>query len=175
MLSLLELLATDIIPWMRRGNLSDMPGTDRSATKIIRAARSDEFGLLRAIEEESDKLYSQLGFGPFADDDSGGHLARAAIVLVAGEPVIGFASVEIVDGNAHLWQLSVLPSASGRGTGTALVEAVCEWSKSHGYSAVTLTTYRDVAWNAPFFSRLGFEALDKLTPGLAAIRDHEMA
>ena len=41
--------------------------------------------------------------------------------------------------------------------------------------AVTLTTFRDVPWNAPYYERLGFRTLaaDEITPGLAAIRAHE--
>jgi hypothetical protein len=38
---------------------------------------------------------------------------------------------------------------------------------------VTLTTFRDVPWNAPFYRRLGFEVVDELPSGLAAIRAHE--
>ena len=52
---------------------------------------------------------------------------------------------------------------------------MCTWARSHGYGAVTLTTYRDVPWNAPFYERLGFSVLDELTPELAWIRDHEKA
>jgi hypothetical protein len=40
---------------------------------------------------------------------------------------------------------------------------------------VTLTTFRDVPWNGPFYAGLGFRAVDELTPGLAAVRDHEKA
>ena len=39
--------------------------------------------------------------------------------------------------------------------------------------AVTLTTFRDVPWNAPFYARLGFRVIEALSPGLQAIRDHE--
>ena len=43
------------------------------------------------------------------------------------------------------------------------------------YPAVTLTTFRDVPWNAPFYTRLGFAMLDELTlpAGLAAKREQE--
>lgn len=41
--------------------------------------------------------------------------------------------------------------------------------------AVTLTTSRDVARNAPFSARRGFRVLARLSPGLAAIRAQERA
>jgi GNAT superfamily N-acetyltransferase len=139
----------------------------------IRPARHDELALLSDIEREADALFAEVGIGPFAPDGTERHLAQAAAVLVAGEPPVGFASVEEVDGSAHLWQLSVHPAAARRGVGTALVGAVCDWALGRGYGAVTLTTYRNVPWNAPFYRRLGFRELSQLTPGLHAIREHE--
>jgi GNAT superfamily N-acetyltransferase len=141
----------------------------------IRLADPSEWDLLREIEASADELFASVGIGPFTADDGDGHLNGAAVVFVSGRPAHGFASVVIVDGVAHLWQLSVLPSFGRRGIGTSLVEAVCEWASSNGYPAVTLTTFRDVPWNAPFYSRLGFRILEQLTPGLHAIRGHERA
>jgi GNAT superfamily N-acetyltransferase len=113
--------------------------------------------------------------GPFSPSADVPHLSAAAVVLVSGSPPVGFACIDIVDGDAHLWQLSVHPSAGRQGIGGALVHAACEWARSAGYGAVTLTTYRDVPWNGPFYARLGFVPLGDLTPGLAAIREHERA
>ena len=141
----------------------------------IRIAGPQEFGCLREIEEASDQLFAEAGIGPFHDEGEPRHLERAAIVLVSGDPPVGFASVEIVDGAAHLSQLSVLPSASRRGRGSALLTAVCDWAAARGFGAVTLTTFRDVPWNGPFYARRGFLVLDDLTPQLAAIRHHEKA
>jgi len=147
----------------------------RSVDPAIRVARPHELGRLRQIEVASDELFAQVGIGPFCEEDEESHLERAAVVLVSGDPAVGFACVEVVDGAAHLWQLSVHPSESRRGRGSALVTAVCEWAASEGYGAVTLTTFRDVPWNGPFYARMGFRVLDDLTPGLLAIRDHERA
>jgi GNAT superfamily N-acetyltransferase len=139
----------------------------------IRVATPDEYPLLRRIEEESDQLFESVGIGPFENQEEENHLSRAALVLVSGQPAVGFACVEIVDGLAHLWQVSVLPSAGHQGRGRALVEAVCDWAAGNGYPGVTLTTFRDVPWNGPFYTRLGFRVVDELSPGLAALRQHE--
>ncbi len=139
----------------------------------IRRATPSEFARLREIEVESDAIFASLGIGPFCYDDAV-YLERAAVVLVAGEPPVGFVSVDVVDGAAHIWQLSVLPSAQGRGLGRALVAAACDWARSEGFAAVTLTTFRDVPWNAPFYEKLGFRALSQLTAGLEAIRRREI-
>ena len=151
------------------------PMTTGSPGLAIRIAGRQEFGRLREVEEASEQLFTEVGIGPFRDEGEPSHLERAAIVLVSGDPPVGFASVEIVDGAAHLSQLSVHPSASRRGRGSALLTAVCDWAAAQGYQAVTLTTFRDVSWNGPFYARMGFHVLDDLTPQLAAIRDHEKA
>jgi hypothetical protein len=46
-----------------------------------------------------------------------------------------------------------------------------------GVPALTLTTFRDVPWNAPYYARIGFRVLveAELTQGLRGIRDAEAA
>jgi hypothetical protein len=50
-------------------------------------------------------------------------------------------------------------------------------ARQRGLDAVTLTTFRDVAWNAPYYERCGFRVLDEteLGPGLRRVRDTEAA
>jgi len=139
----------------------------------IRDARPDEFAWLRRIEFEADRIFESVGIGPFVNDESEDHFEQAALVLVVGDPAVGFVCVELVDGMPHIWQLAVHPDFGRRGVGRALVEAACDWARAEGFSAITLTTYRDVPWNGPFYEGLGFVAMDTLTPGLRAIRDHE--
>ena len=139
----------------------------------VRVARPGELVLLREIESASEALFRDIGIGPFTEDEADESLEHAAVVFVSGEPPVGFASVDIVDDAPHLRQLSVVPSSGRQGRGTALVTAVCAWAAANGHGAVTLTTFRDVPWNAPFYRRLGFEVIDELPPDLAAIRAHE--
>lgn len=51
------------------------------------------------------------------------------------------------------------------------------WVAQHDLPALTLTTYRDVPWNAPYYERLGFQVLTEveMTAGLRSIRAHEAA
>ncbi len=141
----------------------------------IRSARPDEFAWLRKIEFEADRMFESVGIGPFVNDEREDHLGQAALVLVGGDPPVGFACVELVDGVPHIWQLAVHPDHGRRGLGSALVRAVCEWARSEQFEAITLTTYRDVPWNGPFYESLGFLPMEDLTPGLAVIREHERA
>jgi ribosomal protein S18 acetylase RimI-like enzyme len=83
--------------------------------------------------------------------------------------------VDLVDGTAHLEELSVLPDLNGRGHGMALLRAVEGWARRKGYPSVTLTTFRDVPFNRPFYEKRGYRVLaeDEWTPGLVDRRAEE--
>lgn len=90
---------------------------------------------------------------------------------------VGFAHVELIEpGAAHLQEVDVLPAHGRRGIGRALVSAVCSWSAWRGYGTVSLTTFRDVPWNMPFYARLGFNEMlpHELTPALRSILNAEV-
>jgi GNAT superfamily N-acetyltransferase len=150
-----------------------MAGQGRRHT--IRRARPDEYVGLRSLELEADRLFASVGIGPFVNDETEDHFDQAVLVLVSGDPPVGFVCVEMVDGNPHIWQLSVHPEHGRQGLGRDLVRAVCDWARTEGFDAITLTTYRDVPWNGPFYESLGFVRLDVLTPELQALREHERA
>ena len=97
-------------------------------------------------------------------------------VALADAAPVGFAHVVTVDnGSVHLEELDVLPAHGRRGIGTRLVQEVCRWAASTGCELVTLTTFRDVPWNMPFYERLGFRAMapDELSQGLQRVVDNE--
>ena len=81
---------------------------------------------------------------------------RLWVALVDDVPV-GFAHVEVFEPMvAHLIEIDVHPDYGKRGIGTSLVMAVCNSFALAGYAFVTLTTFRDVPWNMPFYAKLGF-------------------
>jgi GNAT superfamily N-acetyltransferase len=90
---------------------------------------------------------------------------------------VGFALVERMGLQLHLEEIDVHPLHGRRGVGAALVEAICAWARDCGYTQITLTTYRDIPWNAPFYARVGFEVLgaDELTPELRERVEDEAA
>ena len=93
-----------------------------------------------------------------------------------GDPV-GFALVELSGDRLHLEEIDVLTAHGRRGLGSALIRAIEQWGFANGFTALTLTTFRDVPWNAPFYEGLGFEvvASDDLDTELEQRRKDEAA
>jgi GNAT superfamily N-acetyltransferase len=96
---------------------------------------------------------------------------RLLLAVDDADVPVGFSLLEIVDGEVYLDELDVHPAHGRRGIGTALVKASGDWALAHGYQSITLTTWRDVPWNGPFYRGLGFEEIPEgeLRPQLAAI------
>ncbi|GIF37981.1 GNAT family N-acetyltransferase [Actinoplanes xinjiangensis] len=94
----------------------------------------------------------------------------------AGAPV-GYLIADLLDGNVHVEQVSVHPRFSRRGVGRLLIDRVAAYAAEIGAPALTLTTFADVVWNAPYYRRCGFAVMDDaaIMPELRAVRDHEAA
>ena len=118
--------------------------------------RPDELPLLPPLEAAADTLFEPLGIGPLPGPSTPQQFGAALVVLVAGEPPVGLCRIDAVGDLAHLEQLSVHPDHTRRGLGRSLLRAAVEWAASHGYGELTLCTYRDVAWNGPFYASEGF-------------------
>lgn len=144
---------------------------------FIRSAGPEDLCLLPAVEEASDTMLDGMlpaGSGTLPPAATEPELAASLSILVAGAPPVGFARLEEVDGQAHLEQLSVHPDAAGAGLGRALVEASLAWAREQGYTSMTLSTFAEVPFNAPFYARCGFGAVPEPTGELGALREHEI-
>jgi GNAT superfamily N-acetyltransferase len=149
----------------------------------IWVARAEDIEVMREIERGAGSLFASIGMDAVAADEPpssavlSAYIAaqRAWIVEVMGRRA-GYAIADIVDGSGHLEQVSVHPDFGRRGLGRALIGTVVAWAEGRGLPAVTLSTFRDVPWNAPYYAALGFRPLEdaRLTAGLAKLRAHEI-
>jgi GNAT superfamily N-acetyltransferase len=97
-------------------------------------------------------------------------------VALTDDVPVGFAQVEVIErGAVHLEEIDVHPDHCRKGLGTKLILHVCHWAGSNGYRAVTLTTFRDVPWNQPFYARLGFDDVptERVSASLRAVVEDE--
>ncbi|MEP7341403.1 MAG: GNAT family N-acetyltransferase [Acidobacteriota bacterium] len=142
--------------------------TNSETRYTIRLARAEELEYLREIEFASGALFAEVGLHEVAESDSLPldvlqDQQRAGLVWVAadaGDLAVGFAAASEMGNTIYLEQISVHPAHGRRGIGRLLIETLCDWAVANSYQAVTLLTFRDVSWNAPFYSRLGFRPLD---------------
>lgn len=148
---------------------------------MIRRAEPGDFDRLREIEVLAGAAFRDVGMPDIADDDPPsarllGHFARhgRAWVCCADGTVAAYLLAEVVDGCAHIEQVSVDPAFRGRGLGRALVDHLDGWAAERGLPALTLTTFRDVPWNAPYYRRIGFTEVPA-AGGLAAVVAEEAA
>lgn len=82
-------------------------------------------------------------------------------VALDGDTPVGFALVTMLAANApHLQEMNVSPAQMRQGVGTALLESVLSWARNTSGMPLTLTTFRDVPFNAPFYARHGFARLE---------------
>jgi GNAT superfamily N-acetyltransferase len=146
----------------------------------IRAPRIDELDTLRDIEWSAGVLFVDAGFPDVADDEPASveelaayvRAGRAWVITDETDAPVGYAIVDVVDGLAHLEQISIVPEHGRKGLGGRLVEHVCDWAAQHNFAAVTLTTFTDVAWNGPFYATHGFRVIndDEQGPELRELR-----
>jgi len=141
-------------------------------THSIRLARPDDVGALPEIERVAslmfksfpgdlgipEELYNQPN--PVETFAAAQRAGRLWVAVTSRGSAVGFALVVEIGRHAHLEELDVLPSHGRQGIGSALVDVVCSWARERGYPAVTLRTFRDVPWNAPFYLKHGFSVVD---------------
>lgn len=85
---------------------------------------------------------------------------RLWVAVKGHEKVVGFSIADIVDGQAYLVEVGVMPAFGRLGVGTRLVQITVDWARELEFEHVSLTTFRHLPWNAPFYSRLGFDTVD---------------
>ncbi|GAA3097107.1 GNAT family N-acetyltransferase [Streptomyces rectiviolaceus] len=163
----------------------------------IRPAKKADLPTLQDIERAAGEPFRALGMAAIADDEPPGidvleSFRRAGRAWVATEATItgkddgkdegkdegtpvAYLISEPVDAAEHIEQISVHPRAARRRIGRALIEHTADLAREAGREALTLTTFADVPWNAPYYARIGFHVLGEaeLTPGLRKIRAHE--
>lgn len=78
---------------------------------------------------------------------------------------VGFLGGHELDGCFYIAEVSVAQSHQRQGLGARLFDAAILHARRAGSCAVTLTTYRHLPCNAPFYARLGFVEIDPSEAG----------
>lgn len=140
----------------------------------VRLARSEDLPFLAAIEDAGDTLFAER-FGALdwpAASSGEERAAEPGILLVAvddDDTVTGFSHVLDLDGHWYLEQIAVHPVHGRKGIGATLLHATHAELARRGGREVTLVTYADVPWNAPFYAHHGYQVLDPLPEHLVPV------
>jgi GNAT superfamily N-acetyltransferase len=76
-----------------------------------------------------------------------------------GEPVAYLAALAHGD-RLHVDEFDVAFEHQGKGIGRRLLAFVIDWARANGFTSLSLTTFRSIPWNAPFYASAGFEEWD---------------
>jgi len=69
---------------------------------------------------------------------------------------VGYLAGRVEDGRLHIDEIDVLRGHQGQGIGRRLLATAEAWARARGLRALSLTTFRNVPWNAPFYASCGF-------------------
>lgn len=152
---------------------------------MIRLADVGDLPHLRELEWAAGAAFADLGMSAVAEDEPpslevlGDYQCDGRVWVATDEAddPVAYLLVEVVDGTAHVEQVSVHPDHARRRLGSALLDTAAAWAWQHRLEFLTLTTFAEVPWNAPYYARLGFHVLpeDQMSEGLRRIREHEAA
>ena len=121
-----------------------------------------------AIEQSAGELFRGLGDLSWIADEGNMRvehhleLIRAGTSWVAAGPdgrPRGFLCAMLLPAALHIVELAVGLESQRQGVGRCLMEHAICWAYSRRLSNITLTTFRDLPWNGPFYSSLGFRVL----------------
>lgn len=140
----------------------------------IRPTCDGDAALLPAIERSSAQLFRTLPALAFLANSPVNSVATHRAHIAAGLSWValdeegsapcGFLVAAAVPDALHIDELSVTEARQGRGHGRALVHTAITEARTRGLPAVTLTTFRDVPWNGPFYARMEFAEVTNLAP-----------
>lgn len=149
----------------------------------IRSARVEELTLLTQIEALAAVRFLNTPYAFLVEADSlpldfiqqRFQAGQVWVAVDQQDRVVGYAVTREVDRTLYLQEIDVVPAHGQRGLGSALVHYVRAWAKQSHYDVMSLSTFRDIPWNVPFYSKLGFRILDEseLTAGFQQIRRQE--
>lgn len=150
---------------------------------LIRRVVDADLPVLQEIERAAGEAFRTIGMPEIADDEPLplGTLAayavagRAWVAADADDRPVAYLIADVVDGKLHIEQVSVHPRAARRGIGRDLIEHAAGYARDHALPALTLTTFTEVPWNAPYYERCGFQVLPDPGPGLRALIHAEVA
>jgi GNAT superfamily N-acetyltransferase len=150
---------------------------------IIRRATPADLDGLPAIERSAAEAFRGAGVSlspdaPVSTADAWRPALRAGTLWVAGNEsgrIVGFLAARRINHVLHIDEMDVAFDHQRRGIGRGLLDAAINWARKAGLREVTLTTFRDLAFNGHFYASAGFVeiAQNQMSERIAGILSRE--
>lgn len=137
-------------------------------TYVIRPARLEDVPLLGPVETRAGQLFHDVGLGHLAGEfmvpEKAASFVRAGGAFVAADEAdkpAGFLMAGPLEEAVYIYEVSVDPDHGRRGLGGRLLERAANYARERGMARLTLATFSDVPWNAPYYAKHGFEIVPR--------------
>jgi GNAT superfamily N-acetyltransferase len=151
----------------------------------IRPAHAAEAEALREIERAAGQSFASVGYPDVAQHEPtpAAALRDAAtdgalfVAVTSSDNPVGFLLCTEIDGDLYVQELAVHPDHAGHRLAVPLLTAAEDLARSLGLPALSLTTFRTVPWNAPYYARLGFHEMsdNQIGPSLRLVIARQQA
>lgn len=130
----------------------------------IALGRTADVPRLAEVERAAGRRFRAVGMDDIADGDvtpaaileARAESGRLYVAVDGAEAIVGFLIWSAKDGLAYIEEVSVHPDHAGHRLAARMIDRLADDARGR-YVAITLATFRDVAWNAPYYARLGFK------------------
>ncbi len=141
----------------------------------IRLATIDDLPFLEAIEKSAARKFQEY----LNIEDTGTTVPLQILYQAQNEKLlwvithktdkIGFLCARLLDGQPHIEEFSIDFDYQGNGYGKIFLNFFRGWARKSEYKYISLTTDKIIPWNAPYYSRLGFQEIhpDEIMPELS--------
>ncbi len=137
---------------------------------IVRLARPEDLPRLPEIEASAATLFRDEGLEVFAGETDETPIAFTPaevwapimaegllwVMSVPNGPAGAFLAARIEENRLHILEFDVHREHQGQGLGRHLLAFTIEEARRRGLAGLSLTTFRDAPWNAPFYASAGF-------------------
>ena len=84
---------------------------------------------------------------------------EAGTLWVAEEAgrITAFLAASAYGDRLHIDEIDVARDQQGKGIGRQMLSDLMAWARANRFSCLSLTTFRNIPWNGPFYARLGFQ------------------
>lgn len=129
----------------------------------IRLGSADEIHKVAPLELAAAEAFRTIGMDAIADDAP---MSEAELLAAIDEQrfwvaveygvLKAYLVGDFLPRSLHIDQVTVHPDASRRGLGALMIESVSADPRARERGLITLTSFANVPWNAPYYERIGF-------------------